>query len=97
VSFASDHSSTVQLLADISNTVTNCFVDITNVSIDPAFEGPAVTDMIFSHQITLERTAHMSTFNDLEANLRHALDDEGAVHDWVLPAKNLLGREGTHL
>jgi CDK inhibitor PHO81 len=65
------------------------------VFIDPAFEGPAVTYMIFSHQITLERTARMSAFNDLEANLRHALDDEGAVHDWVLPAKNLLGREGT--
>ena len=77
--------------------MTDCLVDITNVSIDPGFEGPAVTDMIFSHQITLERTAHMSTFNDLEANLRHAISvaDEGAVHDLVLHAKNLLGREGT--
>ena len=72
-------------------------MDITNVSIDPAFEGPAVTDMIFSHQITLERTAHMSAFNDLETNLRQAMavDDEAAVYDLVRHAKNLLGQEGT--
>jgi CDK inhibitor PHO81 len=77
--------------------VTDCLVDITNVSIDPAFEGPVVTDMIFSHQITLERTAHMSAFNDLEANLRQAVavGDENAVYDLVRHARNLLGQEGT--
>lgn len=77
--------------------MTDCLVDITNVAIDPAFDGPAVTDMIFSHQITLERTAHMSAFNDLEANLRQAvvLGDENAVCDLVRHARNLLGQEGT--
>lgn len=72
-------------------------MDITNVSTDPVFEGPAGTDMIFSHQITLERTAHMSAFNDLESNLRKAgsVGDELAVHELVRHAANLSRQEGT--
>lgn len=73
-------------------------MDITNVSIEPpSFQGSAPTDMIFSHQVTLERTAHLSAFNDLEINLQKAvnLKDEEAVRDLVRHAANLVSQDGT--
>ncbi|KAF8529169.1 cyclin-dependent protein kinase inhibitor [Hysterangium stoloniferum] len=86
-----------QLLAMFSNTVTDCLVDITNVNIEPILQGSAVTDVIFSHQVTLERTVYSSTFNDLESNLRKAVsfNDEDAVRDLVRHASNIVDQEGT--
>ncbi|GJJ07584.1 hypothetical protein Clacol_001787 [Clathrus columnatus] len=86
-----------QLLAVLSNTVTDCLMDITNVSIEPTpFQGSAPTDIIFSHQVALERTVHLSAFNDLESNLQKAvsLEDEEGVRDLIRHAANLVSQDG---
>lgn len=73
-------------------------MDITNVSIEPpALQGSAPTDMIFSHQVTLERAVHLSAFNDLESDLQKAVDlgDEEAVRELVRHAANLVSQDGT--
>ncbi|KIJ56840.1 hypothetical protein M422DRAFT_148482, partial [Sphaerobolus stellatus SS14] len=84
-----------QLLAALSNTVTECLVDITNVSIDPSFQVSSATEVILSQQITLERTIQLTAFSDLENDLRKAIAavDEDAVRNLVRHARNLQNQE----
>lgn len=80
-----------QLISELSDTVTACLVDITDVSSGFALDGQAVNDLILNRQMTIEGNAHMSLFRDLESNLRKAVAgaDETAIKKALLYSDTL--------
>ncbi|THH13892.1 hypothetical protein EW146_g6378 [Bondarzewia mesenterica] len=83
-----------QLISELSDIVTACLVDITDVSSGLALDGQAVNDLIFNRQMSIEGNTQMGLFRDLESNLRKAVTtgDQEAVKAAVLYS-NTLGQQ----
>ncbi|KAJ7591395.1 cyclin-dependent protein kinase inhibitor [Mycena floridula] len=62
-----------QLISELSDTVAACLLDLTDLASGLKFEGPGAND-IFTQQIMTERTPYMGPLQDLEKNLRKAVD-----------------------
>ncbi|TFY77601.1 hypothetical protein EWM64_g6411 [Hericium alpestre] len=74
-----------QLISELSDIVTACLVDITDMSAGAALEGQAVNDLILNRQMSIEGNAQIGLFRDLESNLRKAIAnaDEATVRSLV--------------
>lgn len=62
-----------QLISEMSDTVAACLLDITDLSTGLKVERPAVDDIVFTHQLSIEGTPGLGPFRDLESNLRQAV------------------------
>ncbi|TFY72077.1 hypothetical protein EVG20_g918 [Dentipellis fragilis] len=80
-----------QLISELSDIVTACLVDITDISSGAALEGQAVNDLILNRQMSIEGNAQMGVFRDLESNLRKAIAsaDEATVKSLVAYSSTL--------
>ncbi|KAI0047270.1 cyclin-dependent protein kinase inhibitor [Auriscalpium vulgare] len=74
-----------QLISELSDTVTACLIDITDVSVGLALEGDAVSELIINRQMTVEGNTQIGLFRDLESNLRKAVasQDEASIRSLV--------------
>ena len=72
------------MIAELSDTVAACLLDLTDLSSGLKFEGSAASD-IFIQQIMTERNIYTGPFHDLEKNLRKAIatSDETAIAELV--------------
>lgn len=83
-----------QLIAELSDVVTQCLMDLTDLTIGFDTGGSIVNDMILTHQIALERSHRMSPYHDLETNLRNAIEvsDANAVRELVHQSDSVLSQ-----
>ena len=74
----------LQLIAELSDTVAVCLLDLTDLSSGLKFEGGSASD-IFIQQIMSETSLSSGPFHDLEKSLRKAIagSDEKAIQDLV--------------
>ncbi|KIP12712.1 hypothetical protein PHLGIDRAFT_133637 [Phlebiopsis gigantea 11061_1 CR5-6] len=72
-----------QLISELADTVAACLLDLTDLSVGVKYEAPATEDALFGHQLQGDVTAQLSLFNDLESNVRKAVEhnDTGALRD----------------
>lgn len=85
-----------QLIAELSDTVASCLLDLTDPDVDQDGAIPPSNDVIFSQQIALEGTVnHRRAFNDFEVNLSTAIDanDLNAVNDLLGLAQSMLQQD----
>lgn len=80
----------------MSDVVTSCLVDLTDLSIGLGGQGSALNDLVLSHQLSLERTARSAPFLNLETGLLKAVrqNDQGAVQEIIKAADGLYSQEG---
>jgi CDK inhibitor PHO81 len=64
-----------QLIAELSDTVAACLLDLTNAGVDDVAvqDGVGSGDIMLTQHIALSRAAHSSTIVDLEGNLNKAI------------------------
>ncbi|KAF7301526.1 Cyclin-dependent protein kinase inhibitor [Mycena indigotica] len=74
-----------QLISELSDTVAACLLDLTDLSSGLKFEGSAASTDLVAQQIMNERTQHMGPFQELENNLRKAINsnDTSGVTEWI--------------
>lgn len=65
--------------------MTQCLVDITDLSVGLSGGGSIVNDMISTHQLALERSLKLGPYHDLESYLQAAVKagDENAIRELV--------------
>lgn len=85
----------LQLISELSDTVAACLLDITDLSSGLMVENPGVNDLIFSHQIALERSSHAGPFHAMESNLRKAVEasDRASIRDIIKYLDNLASQQ----
>lgn len=73
-----------QLIGELSDIVTQCLLDLTDLSIGMDSQRSVVGEMMFDHQMTLA-SSRISAYNELENNLLKAVEarDENAVRELV--------------
>ncbi|CAL1701370.1 unnamed protein product [Somion occarium] len=64
-----------QLIAEMSDTVATCLLDLTDLSSGLKYETSAADDVILNQQLNIDRSTQMGPFRDLESNLRKAIAD----------------------
>jgi CDK inhibitor PHO81 len=81
----------IQLIAELSDIVSACLLDLTDLSIGTNLAGSAVNDLMLTHQININRSTQPGPYRDLEANLLNAVKtkDEAATRELVRQAGNL--------
>ncbi|KAL1714800.1 hypothetical protein EV715DRAFT_256927 [Schizophyllum commune] len=84
-----------QLISELSDTVAACLLDLSDLSSGLKFEGGAANDVV-ALQIMTERNSGMGPFNDLESNLRRAVNsrDSTAITDCVRYSETLASQPG---
>lgn len=83
-----------QLIAELSDVVTQCLMDLTDLTVGLDSGGSIVNDMILTHQIALERTHRMSPYYDLETRLRNAIrdSDTSTIRELVQQSDSVLSQ-----
>ena len=83
-----------QLIAELSDIVTQCLMDPTDLTIGLDSGGSIVNDMILTHQIALERSHRMSPYSDLETRLRNAIrdSDTNTIRELVQQSDSVLSQ-----
>lgn len=78
----------MQLITELSDIVASCLLDLTDLTIGTNLAGSAVNDLMLTHQITMNRSAHSGPYRDLEANLLIAAKtkDEALTRELVKQA-----------
>lgn len=95
----------LQLISELSDIVTACLVDITDISTDRTIDGsntrggtltPGVNSELILRQISGEASQSTSLFRDLESDLRKAVanGDRSAIERIVLYSDTLAQQEG---
>jgi CDK inhibitor PHO81 len=69
---------------------------LTDLSRGVEYEGPAAKDVILSHQLTIERSAEMRPYYDLESSLRFAAQnsDKAALRNIIRYSDTLINQPG---
>ena len=80
--------SPMQLIAELSDIVSSCLLDMTDLSIGTNLAGSAVNDLMLTHQITMSRSSQIGPYRDLEANLLNAvkMKDDAATRELIRQA-----------
>ncbi|KAI5124795.1 hypothetical protein M0805_005429 [Coniferiporia weirii] len=84
-----------QLIGELSDIVTQCLLDLTDLTIGLSSEGSMV-NMIFTHQMALERSSRMGPYHDLETKLHNAIKsaDERSIQELVQQSDALHDQPG---
>lgn len=84
-----------QLIGELSDIVTQCLLDLTDLTVGFSGEASIVNDMIMTHQIALERSSRTGPYHDLEANLQQAVKsrDLNAIRDLVQQSDLFRGQQ----
>lgn len=80
-----------QLITELSDTVTQCLLDLTDVTVGLNSEGSTVNDMILTHQLALDRSTRPGPYRDLETNFRNAMKmgDEHNIRELIRQSDSL--------